>query len=231
MPDLITFIPIITLAISALLFGGLYLRERTHKKDLEDAELKSHEIVANAVKQAQTIIGQSEMEASKILSDTKVYQGSLQGKFDAEIQQAVQTYLKDFAGFTEAMKQKFNLSQQDYLNYLKYLKEESDKSGTESVESIRSQVGEMFTKFEEKLTEFLNQTQKSSVESIDMEIKATRQLIETYKQNQLKLIDENIIAMLERTLSLVLAKKLSLKDQIDLVYESLEKAKNEKFLI
>ena len=45
-----------------------------------------------------------------------------------------------------------------------------------------------------------------------------RQLIETYKSSRLKLVDENIVAMLERTLSLVLVKKLSLKEQTDLVY-------------
>ncbi len=43
--------------------------------------------------------------------------------------------------------------------------------------------------------------------------------------------DENIIAMMEQTLSIVLAKKLSLKDQLDLVYEALEKAKVEKFVV
>jgi hypothetical protein len=231
MPDLITIFPVATLAISAVIFGGLYLKERVPKKELEDAQLKSHEIVTDAVKQAQTIVSTADLEASKIVSDAKVYQSALKGRFDSEVEKAFQIYIQDFNNYTEVMKQKFNISQQDYLNYIKYLKEESDKSRTESLESIKAQVAEMFVKFEEKLTEFLNETQKSSVESIDMELKATRQLIETYKQNQLKIIDENIIAMLERTLSLVLAKKLSLKDQIDLVYESLEQAKNEKFLI
>jgi hypothetical protein len=47
----------------------------------------------------------------------------------------------------------------------------------------------------------------------------------------MNVIDENIMAMLEKTLSLVLAKNLDLKDQMDLVYESLEKAKAEKFVV
>jgi hypothetical protein len=37
--------------------------------------------------------------------------------------------------------------------------------------------------------------------------------------------------MLERNLSIVLSQKLSLKEHIDLVYEALEKAKAEKFVL
>jgi hypothetical protein len=60
---------------------------------------------------------------------------------------------------------------------------------------------------------------------------ANMRLIDTYKVQQMNVIDENIMAMLEKTLSLVLAKNLDLKDQMDLVYESLEKAKAEKFVV
>lgn len=74
-------------------------------------------------------------------------------------------------------------------------------------------------------------SQQRSVQSIELELKAARQLIETYKQQQLKVIDENVIAMLEKTLSLVLTKKISLQDQVELVYEALEKAKAEKFIV
>ena len=44
------------------------------------------------------------------------------------------------------------------------------------------------------------------------------------------LLNNNIVAMLEKTLSLVISKKLTLKDQVDLVYEALEEAKIERFI-
>lgn len=222
----------IALAITTIVLTELYFRERERKKILDnDLTIRSQEIISEAIKKAQTLLSSSELEALKLTTDSKFYKTRLEEKFDGEIEKVVAQHSEAMAEFTENLKVKFNASQQDYLNYIKYLKEESDKTRGESMEAIRQQVLEMFGKFETKLTDFLNETQKSSVESIDLEIKGTRQLIETYKQNQLKIIDENIIAMLERTLSLVLAKKLGLQDQIDLVYESLEKAKNEKFLI
>jgi len=81
------------------------------------------------------------------------------------------------------------------------------------------------------LSDFMVQTAQQTTSSIELELKSTRQLIDTYKSEQLKLIDENIVAMMEKTLSIVLAKKLSLKDQLELVYEALEKAKVEKFVV
>ena len=89
----------------------------------------------------------------------------------------------------------------------------------------------VFERFEQNLSDFLIQTQQKSTYTIDLEMQAARNLIDTYKRQQLNLIDEHIIAVLERTLSLVLAKKLSLEDQVDLVNEALEKAKAEKFII
>ena len=97
--------------------------------------------------------------------------------------------------------------------------------------SGQQRINQLFDQVESKLSDFLIQTAEKTTSSIELELKASRQLIDTYKTEQLKLIDENIIAMMERTMSIVLAKKLSLKDQLDLVYEALEKAKVEKFIV
>ncbi len=73
--------------------------------------------------------------------------------------------------------------------------------------------------------------ESQSLESISTELRSARDLIESYKSQQFALVDENIVAVLERTMALVLKQKLSLKDHMDLVYEALGKAKLEKFLV
>ena len=100
-----------------------------------------------------------------------------------------------------------------------------------SQSSGQERINQLFERLETKLSDFLIQTEQKTTSSIELELKAARQLLDTYKSEQLKLIDENIMAMMEQTLSLVLAKKLSLKDQLDLIYEALEKAKIEKFIV
>lgn len=98
-------------------------------------------------------------------------------------------------------------------------------------EKIMAETNDLFEKFEENLSNYLTQTQSQSTKAIELELKAARSLIDSYKSGQLRVIDENIVAILEKTLSIILAKKLSLADQMDLVYKALEKAKAEKFFV
>lgn len=228
--DLLVYI---VLGLTCLILTLLYTREynRARGKGLDAAQTKSYQILSQAIKKAQVLMSASELEALKLSADSKFYKDKLEQKFSVEIDKAIQEYLTTFKNYSASIQQELTKSQTEYSSYIAYLKEQTDKSRNESLDSIRELVSNMFSRFEEKLTQFLGETQKNSLQSIELELKATRQLIETYKSNQLKIIDENVISMLERTLSLVLVKKLTLKDQIDLVYESLEQAKSEKFIV
>lgn len=194
---------IIFLGLASVVGLVIYNFRLNNKQNLppEDQQ-KSYKLIHDAIKKAQAILSSAELEAIKEVADTKTI-----------------------------LRQELTQAENEYLNYLKFLKESADSAKNANDEAIRERVEAIFVKFEERLSDFLTQTQARSVESIDLEIKAARQLLDTYKEQQLKIIDENIISMLERTLALVLAKKLNLTDQIDLVYESLEKAKQEKFII
>ena len=122
-------------------------------------------------------------------------------------------------------------SQDVLIKFMNDLQKRSVEFEEASGASTEQRIGELFEKLESKLSDFLITTEQKTTSSIELELKAARELIETYKNGQLKLIDENIIAMMEQTLNIVLAKKLSLKDQLDLVYEALERAKIEKFVV
>jgi hypothetical protein len=98
-------------------------------------------------------------------------------------------------------------------------------------EEIKYKLNSFLETFETNMSQFFIGAEQKSLESINLELKSARALIESYKTQQLGIIEENIVAVLERTLSIVLKQKLSLKDQLDLVYEALEKAKVEKFLV
>lgn len=188
-------------SVVGLVIYNFRLNNKTSPDEDRD-EQKSYKIIHDAIKKAQAILSSAELGAIKEVADTKII-----------------------------LREELTQAEQEYLNYLKFLKESADSSKNAGDEAIRERVEGIFVKFEEKLSDFLTQTQERSVETIDLEIKAARQLLDTYKQQQLKVIDENIVAMLEQTLSLVLAKKLTLSDQVDLIYESLAKAKSEKFII
>lgn len=168
---------------------------------LEEARKKTLDVLDKAVIRAQQIISNAVQTQMKITST----------------QSAVDIELK------EAVEKRFDLALRSYIDYLASVREDASKN-------LSAQTQQVFDRFEQNLSDFLVQTQEKSTHAVELEMQAARNLIDTYKRQQLNLIDEQIIEVLERTLSLVLVKKLSLQDQVDLVNEALEKAKVEKFI-
>lgn len=243
MPDF-DFINLIVLILAASSAGGFFYLQRKHVPPPEEQSLeeKSYQTVHSAAQKAQAILGMAELDAIKVTADTRFYKEKLEGKFEEEIQEATEATrdlireqtekaIADFNNYLEQLKADLENKGKDYSNYLNYLKSDADAEKNQNQDIVKQQINQIFVKFEENLSQFLMDSQQRSVQSIELELKAARQLIETYKQQQLKVIDENVIAMLEKTLSLVLTKKLSLQDQVELVYEALEKAKAEKFIV
>ncbi len=217
---------------------------------IHDAIQKSQEIIGEAELEGIKASSETKVQTEKL---EQQYVNQLQKATDAA-QEAISTSKENFNKFLEKLRENINQSkavkqsetaltqtaadvqesltktQAGFAQFLEDLKTTINQSQNTSQELIKQQVNQQFERFEQNLTDFFAHTEQQSTKAIELEVKSARQLIETYKSQQLALIDENIIAMLERTLSLVLSKKLSLKDQMDLVYESLEKAKAEKFI-
>jgi len=207
MPDAIIIISTILSVFSLCLFISernkrLKLKKQIDTPLLESANSEASEIINRASIKAQTILGKS-----------------VQTEMKLEEVQATQA-----KALQEAMEKRFEAAFKEYLEYLNATREKANQVLTQKTQTV-------FERFEQNLSDFLIQTQQKSTYTIDLEMQAARNLIDTYKRQQLNLIDEHIIAVLERTLSIVLAKKLSLEDQVDLINEALEKAKTEKFII
>ncbi|TSC64745.1 MAG: Uncharacterized protein G01um101493_29 [Microgenomates group bacterium Gr01-1014_93] len=220
MPE-IDFVNIIVLlvAISAA-FVFFYLQKKHGQAVPPDLDDKALNTLNAAIKEAKNVQSEAELNSLKIATDTRFYKEKLEEKIQ-----------EDFSIYLKSLKESLEESTKEFENYLQFLKTEGDTQKNSNSEMIRTQIAQTFVKFEENLTQYLMDTQQKSLQAVELELKAARGLIETYKANQLKIIDENIIAMLEKTLSLVFAKKLTLADQVDLVYEALEKAKAEKFIV
>ncbi|MCL4367551.1 hypothetical protein M1563_05295 [Patescibacteria group bacterium] len=226
---------IILLAI-LLLTTALYLWEHRKNQKLskilelepeaitKSTESQSYKIIHDAIRKAQAILGSAETESIKLVADSRTTSENLQKKYAEEIEK----YKNQLQA---SLQEQVSVSQSEFNKFLDDLKSHSEQSQTLNQQVTEQRTREIFELFEQRLATFLTQTEQESISAVDLEIKAARQLIDTYKSQQLALIDENIIAVLERTLAIVLNKKLPLKDQMDLVFEALEKAKTEKFVI
>lgn len=189
-------------------------------KLLVSARQKGLGLIYNAMKKAQSITQSSELTSIKIIASAEIDKKRIEKESIQAIHDA-----------TYEAKEAVSQAQSVFTDYLQQLSQQATTSTAESEKIVRDRINKLFDNFEQSLSSYLTNTQQQSVRAITLEVQAARQLIETYKTEQFRLVDENIVAMLERTLSLVLVKKMTLKEHVDLVYESLEKAKIEKFII
>lgn len=206
---------ILTLGIIVVLI--LYFREyrlrqqsqREGQEFLASIQEKGWESIHESLKKSQEMLGEAELESLKVVTDSRVINKKIEDEY----------------------KKKVNDAYMQLLQFMNSLQQQGQEIKATSEKLAEERINKLFTTLEERLSDFLVQTSQKTSTSLELELKASRSLIESYKQEQLKLIDENILAMMEQTLNIVLGKKLSLKDQVDLVYEALEKAKIEKFVI
>ncbi len=223
MPELSIFqITTIASSIIAAVAATLYLLENRKVTKLE--KNSSQQIIDEANRKAQEIMSEAEHESISLVSGTKTEVAQVENTYSEKLQQSVATANQEYsAGLKSSMDQ--------FSGFLHSLQTSTAQVENTSQEYTKQRIGEIFEQFEQNLTAFLTSTEQRSSAAIELELKSARQLIDTYKAQQLTLIDENLIAILEKTISLVLAKRLNLKDNLDLVYEALEKAKIEKFIL
>lgn len=220
--------PDIILVLVCLIAILLYLREYNKRiklqsqgeRILEEFKEKGLQTLHQSIKKSQDILSEAELEGVKVVSDTKFETSRMEDEYSKKLSEII-----------NRSQQSITTSQTQLIQFMQDLQKRSAEFEQAGRESIEQRINQMFGRLEERLSEFLISTEQKSVSSIELEIKGARQLVESYKAQQLKLIDENIIAMMEQTLSLVLSKKFSLKEQLDLVYEALEKAKVDKFVV
>lgn len=227
------------LVLSLIILGLLYLRSKDHsgrsfkqnEKDLEESQKKGYEILHQSIKKAQALLANAELEGLRLVAGTKLATNKLDTQYADQLSRSLELSQNTIAKEIDETKKAITLANQQFMNFLNELGASAKNIETSSQTLTNQRISELFEKFETRLSDFLIKTEQQSTHSIELELRSTRQLIETYKTQQIALIDENIVAMMEQTLNLVLAKKLSLKDQLDLVYEALEKAKIEKFIV
>lgn len=209
MPGLTTFYNIIyiILGVAALAVTAAYFRE--HQKYQKLVKDNPDQAIKQAEKESAAILHRALQRAQNILGQAENEGEQYESKVSAELSQAEAAFVK----------------------YLDSLRSKGNQLQLVSQQAIDNEAHQMFQRLEEKLTTSLQTTQQQSTAAIENELKNTRQMINNYKREQMALVDENIIAMLEKTIGLVLAKKISLQDEMDLIYQALDQAKEEKFIV
>ncbi len=228
MPELLSNPSILILIISSIALLILYLREYHRRKRLEsqgekiieDFKQKGLTTLQDSMHKSEDLIAQAEQEKIKILASAH-----------SDVEKIEDRYTNDLKTLIIHSDEIIKQTQNELLSFLQKVQSQAEQLEKFSQQETEARINQIFGKMEDRLSDFLVSTEQKTLQSIDLEVKSARELIENYKNQQLKLIDENILAIMEQTLSIVLGKSLPLNDQLDLIYESLNKAKTDKFII
>jgi len=193
--------------------------------------LREYFLRKKASRWQQKISVETRQKSFQLLNAAQMAETEVIGKGDYATQKMISEFQLQLHDLIEKSGKSITSSQDQLIIFMADLQKRSAEFEDASKIATEKRINQLFERLEVQLSDFLIQTEQKTTSSIDLELKATRQLIDTYKNQQLELIDKNIVAMMEQTLNLVLGKKLSLQDQLDLIYEALEKAKIDKFVI
>jgi hypothetical protein len=218
--------------IAALLFEFIAIIWLSHnliasRKMKMPVDGKAHEeaqaVLNRAITNAQQIVKKAQAEAVAIVSNSKQEAQDLRSSFESE-SDAFRSQLEE--SFVTEAKQ----AMEEFNYYLSDLRSQSGQAQHLIDTTISEKTKEMIESLYNNLDVYFKKVQADAIKAIDQETQATKKELETYKTSQLKVIDENIIAILEQTTSLVIKNKLTLQDHSDLIRESLDQAKADGFL-
>lgn len=210
MPNLPLDPIVLILTILVAIVSLFYLHEHSLRKR---AQIEGEKALEEFREKGLETLNQSIQKSENIISGTEA-------EYAKKLQEIITISENDLAK-----------SQSQLTQFLADLKRRGAEFDEASKTALQERINQLFTQLEDRLSNFLITTEQKTTSSIELELRSARNLIDTYRNQQMKAVDENIIAMLEQTLTIVLGKKMPLKDHVELVYEALEKAKLDNFVV
>lgn len=180
-------------------------------------------ILHSAIKQSQSIVGQAELESVKTMADAKYSASEMEKKYEQELALTADEIKKAF--LSEVAK-----ASSEYKNYLTDLANQASEAQNGLDLRIKDKIDGLFDRFDQNLFKEMAVTSDKSLKQSELLLDDAKRKIEEYKKMKMDLLEHDISEIVERTTELVLGKKLSMSDQSDLIYESLERAKKEKLI-
>lgn len=204
--DMIAAILILSVMLIGVLFYFSHKAKKFRETDQADTAAK---IIDNAKNKALDIVAKANM-SSNVASEN----------FNEQAAKTASRQIKQLEKTTEEFTKLYEKVLHDLkfknIEILQNVSEDIQTSALKEINSFRDSV-ERLTVSSEALVK----------KKIDSDYETAKKEIESYKENELKKIDNGIYALLEKISMLALGKALNLSDQEDLIIKSLEKAKKE----
>jgi len=189
-----------------------------------EAEKKSNTIIHKALRQAQKILVKAELSGLSLIAREKLESKRLASEYQLELRKVMEEIKLQ-------LQKTSNDAEKSYISFLKEIEDRVGRDLTKKQEVLEVKIDSFFEKTQTLLTEFVDDLHDQTQTQLDKEIGNAKKIIEEYRVQRLQIVDENIVAILEKTLNITLGKKLTLSEQTELIYEALEEAKKENFFV
>lgn len=224
--DLVITIFILAITIIILIVYFLNQIKKFHLYRMEnmragDGIAKKNFASSDEAKQkAIKIIDEANNKALDIIQRASLFVNITNDNFNQELKAITEKELKGFERAT--------------LDFIKLYETVLDDLKSRNVEifqnisnNIETSTIEEIKKFKDVIEQATISSQKIVKKKIDHEYSLAKKDIDTYRQSELRVVDERIYEILEAVSKLVLGKAIELSHHEELIIESLEKAKKE----
>lgn len=178
----------------------------------QDVASKSRELLTAAEQQAQSVVMAANTKATQIVTQAQGFDAQTQ----AVIQKALQTFLTEQ---TQVYRTTFDAVRKDVLAYV----EELDSTYRKRAEQEIGEISQKFGREMEATTTTAKTALAAAYQKIDAEV-------ETYRQQRLKNVEEQVAQTVKRVLREVLHQAIEPADQDRLIMEALDAAHQDHIL-
>ena len=205
---------------------------------IKRAEGKAQDITNSALKRSKELIAVAEIEGKKVLVQEKLESAKIEKSYEdklKELTEQTKSLLNEYA--TEA-EQNAALTKELLETYaheaeesLRTLTESLEKSVSGGISENERVIKEESVRISKQMSSTFEALEKRFKEQIDQNLKkefaSAKEMVKSYRKQQLDLVDAYIVSLVERTAAIVFQEKLLLKDHADLALRALEEAKSE----
>ena len=204
-------------------------RQNEIRDNSEDNQLlsfsreKSNTILHRAIKQANKILASAELSGIGLFAKQKVKSDKIESEYEERLQTLEKLVAEKFRNDSAAAEKAYN----EFIASIESTIAAHVDSNRKLLEEKANKVMEQSQKV---LNSFGGELHEKVKQQIEDELAHTKTSIADYRRQRLKVLDENIVEILEKTMRLALGSKLTLSEQSDLIYKALEDAKKEHAL-
>lgn len=220
---LVTVLALIVTLMGALLWVQLRNNQELHHLTypvydftVKEAEKKANAILADAQEKSRAILAAAHIEAAKAIEESGKRGDQLVGEYEKRLAQLMHKHEEALAHYVHAADQSFGALASTLAAQV-----------SASKQSIEQELKAFASNTQTTRQALEEETKRLIGEHLEKEFAAVREGLVAYRKERMRLIEQDIVSVIEQAAAIAIRKTLPLKEHAALVYEALEEAKQE----